>query len=153
MRPRLLALESGSTVIGGRVEKRATIVALSMGGIDQRSIALFTSTHLTTVRRWVCRIEEGNPLTDMNRHGRPCRISEACRLMTISVYCQHTPPLPGVHRWSLRDAQRFFLVITDFGEGYGTLPTMLKSKDCAANYHDIGIHLAIQQDSANHHVF
>lgn len=108
MRPRLFAAESDSTLIEKRLEQRATIVALSMGGIDQRSIAWFTSTHLATVRRWVCRIEEGNPLSDRKRRGRPRRISEASRIMTIAVYCQHTPPLPGVHRWSLRDAQIFF---------------------------------------------
>lgn len=108
MRPRVFALDSRTTLIEGRLEQRTTIVALSVGGIDRRSIALFTSTHLTTVRRWVCRIEEGNPLSDVKRCGRPRRISEASRLMTIAVYCQHTPPLPGVHRWSLRDAQRFF---------------------------------------------
>ena len=28
--------------------------------------------------------------------------------MTIAVYCQHSPPLPGIHLWSLRDAQRYF---------------------------------------------
>jgi len=108
MRPRVFALDSRTTLIEGRLEQRTTIVALSVGGIDRRSIALFTSTHLTTVRRWVCRIEEGNPLSDVKRCGRPRRISEASRLMTIAVYCQHTPPLPVVHRWSLRDAQRFF---------------------------------------------
>jgi transposase len=108
MRPGLLASESGSTLIEGRLEQRATFIALSIGGIDHRTIALFTSTHLTTVRRWVCRIEEGNPLSDEKRCGRPRRISEASRITTIAVYCQHTPPLPGVHRWSLRDAQRFF---------------------------------------------
>ena len=67
MRPRLFVLESSSTFIVGRLEQRATIVALSIGGIDRRSIALFTSTHVTTVRRWVCRIEEGNPLGDLKR--------------------------------------------------------------------------------------
>ena len=108
MRPRLFALDSGTHLIQGRLEQRATIVALGMGGIHPRSIALFTSTHLTTVRRWVCRIEEGNPLSDGKRCGRPRRISEASRITTIAVYCQRTPPLPGVHRWSLRDAQRFF---------------------------------------------
>jgi transposase len=108
MRPRLFASESSSPLIEGRLEQRATIIALSMGGIDHRRIALFTSTHLTTVRRWVCRIEEGNPLSDEKRCGRPRRISEASRITTIAVYCQRTPPLPGVHRWSLRDAQQFF---------------------------------------------
>jgi len=28
--------------------------------------------------------------------------------MTIAVYCQQSPPLPGVHTWSLRDAERYF---------------------------------------------
>ena len=56
----------------------------------------------------VCRVEEGKPLTDIQRSGRPRRFSEAARLMTIAVYCQHSPPLPGIHLWSLRDAQRYF---------------------------------------------
>jgi hypothetical protein len=30
------------------------------------------------------------------------------RLKTIAVYCRQSPPLPGVHRWSLRDAQGYF---------------------------------------------
>jgi transposase len=92
----------------GRTRQRATIAALSIGGIDHRSIAIFTATHLKTVRRWVCRVEEGKPLSDAQRCGRPRRFSEAARLMTIAVYCQQAPPLPGVHRWSLRDAQRYF---------------------------------------------
>jgi transposase len=97
-----------STLFKGRFEQRATIVALRMGGADCRSIALFASIHLTTVHRWVCRVEEGRPLDDMKRSGRPRRISEASRITTIAVYCQHTPPLPGVYRWSLRDAHSFF---------------------------------------------
>jgi transposase len=84
------------------------VVALSLGGIDRHSIAIFTATHPKTVYRWVCRVEEGRPLRDAERCGRPRRFSEASRLMTIAIYCQRTPPLPGVHRWSLRDAQRYF---------------------------------------------
>lgn len=95
-------------LIGGRAWQRAAIVALSIGGTDYRSIAIFIDTHLKTVRRWVCRVEEGKPLTDIQRCGRPRRFSEAARLMTIAVYCQQTPPLPGIHRWSLSDAQRYF---------------------------------------------
>jgi transposase len=112
MKPRLLSLQDPLNTplrlrfIGERVRQRATIIVLSMGGIDPRSIAIFTSTHTKTVRRWVCRIEEGKPLSDKKRSGRPRRFSEAARLMAIAVYCQHTPPLPGVHRWSLRDAER-----------------------------------------------
>lgn len=91
-----------------RVQKRAAIVALSRGGVDSRSIAIFTATDPKTVIRWVCRVKEGALLTDLPRCGRPRRFSEAARLMTIAVYCQHAPPLPGVHVWSLRDAQRYF---------------------------------------------
>lgn len=108
MKPRLFALLPESIPIEGRLKQRAAIVALHMGGIDCRSIAAFTSTHLRTVHRWLCRVEEGNPLSDMKRCGRPRRICEASRIATIAVYCQHTPPLPGVYRWSLNDAQKFF---------------------------------------------
>ena len=101
-------LLSDRPLIKGRVRQRATIAALSMRGVDNRSIAIFTATHPKTVRRWMCRVEEGKPLTDVQRFGRPRRFSEAARLMTIAIYCQHTPPLPGVRLWSLRDAQRYF---------------------------------------------
>jgi hypothetical protein len=95
-------------LIGGRAWQRAAIAALSIGGIDHRNIAIFIDIHLKTVRRWVCRVQEGKPLTDIQRCGRPRRFSEAARLMTIAIYCQQTPPLPGIHRWSLSDAQRYF---------------------------------------------
>jgi len=91
-----------------RLQQRATIAALNQANIDNRSIAIFTETHPKTVFRWVCRIEEGKPLTDAKRSGRPRHFSESARLMTIAVYCQHSPPLPGVHQWSLRDAQAYF---------------------------------------------
>jgi transposase len=84
------------------------MVALSMEGIDYRAIAAFAQSHKRTVHRWVCRIEEGNLFTDLPRSGRPRTFSEAARLRTIAVYCQHAPPLPGVHLWSLRDAERYF---------------------------------------------
>ncbi len=107
MKHKLLSIPK-HPLIRGRLRQRATIAALSMGGVDDRSIAIFTATHPKTVRRWVCRVEEGKPLTDVQRCGRPRRFSEAARLMTIAVYCQHSPPLPGIHLWSLRDAQRYF---------------------------------------------
>jgi transposase len=91
-----------------KIRHRATMVSLSMKGIDYRTIAIFTQTHQRTVQRWVCRIEEGKTLTDLPRSGRPRNYSEASRLATIAVYCQHTPPLPGVHLWSLRNAQDYF---------------------------------------------
>lgn len=107
MKHKLLSIPKGP-LIKERVRQRAIIAALSMEGIDNRSIAIFTATHPKTVLRWVCRIEEGKPLADVRRCGRPRCFSEASRLMTIAVYCQHSPPLPGIHLWSLRDAQRYF---------------------------------------------
>jgi len=109
MKPRLLSVvDSNRSAVQGRLQRRAMVVALSLGGIDRRSIAIFLTMHPKTVQRWVCRVEEGRPLQDAKRCGRPRRFSDAARLMTIAVYCRHTPPLPGVHRWSMRDAQKYF---------------------------------------------
>lgn len=91
-----------------RVEQRAAIAALSKGGFKSGIISIFTETHPETARRWICRVENGETLTDLPRCGRPRTFSEAARLMTIAVYCQQAPPLPGLYRWSLRDAQRYF---------------------------------------------
>jgi len=84
------------------------MAALSLAGIDHSTIALFTETHPRTVNRWVCRVEEAGLFTDSLRSGRPRTFSEAQRLTTIAVYCQHAPPLPGIHMWSLRNAQSYF---------------------------------------------
>jgi len=90
-----------------RVTLRAAVVTLHMAGITARTASVFTETHTRTVHRWVFRAQEGHPLTDMPRCGRPRLFSESTRLKTIAVYCQKCPPLPGVYRWSLRDAQRY----------------------------------------------
>lgn len=37
--------------------------------------------------------------------------------MTIAVYCQKCPPLPGVFRWSLRDAHRYFKEHPEYVDG------------------------------------
>jgi transposase len=91
-----------------RVEQRAAIVALSKGNFKPGVISIFTDTHPSTARRWICRVEEGKTLIDLPRCGRPRTFSEGARLMTIAVYCQQAPPLPGLHLWSLRDAERYF---------------------------------------------
>jgi transposase len=92
-----------------KIQLRASIVALSLEGLGPRSVAVLTQTHPSTVQRWVARVtQEGGLLTDLARSGRPPSFSEAARLRTIAVYCQQTPPLPGVHRWSLRDAEAYF---------------------------------------------
>ncbi len=97
----------GRALIQQKVKHRASIVTLSMKGIDQQTIAFFAQTHQRTVHRWVCRIEKGGLLVDLARSGRPRKFLEAERLTTIAVYCQHAPPLAGVHMWSLRDAERY----------------------------------------------
>ena len=96
------------SLIKGKVWQRAAIAALGIGGMDQRSIAIFTDTHPKTVHRWICRVEEGKTITDLQRCGRPRRIHEAARLRTIAVYCQKRPSFPGLFRWSLSDAQMYF---------------------------------------------
>jgi len=99
---------AGRVLMEQKIELRAFMAALSIEGIAPRTIAVLTQTHQTTVRRWACRIKEGGLLTDLPRSGRPRTFSQAARLMTIAVYCQQNPPLPGIHTWSLRDAQRHF---------------------------------------------
>jgi transposase len=91
-----------------RLSLRAAVVSLHLAGISACIAAVFTELHIRTVRRWVFRTQQGHPLTDLPRSGRPRIFSESMRLMTIAVYCQQSPPLPGVHRWSLRDAEGYF---------------------------------------------
>lgn len=91
-----------------RITLRAAVVTLHIAGITARTAAIFTETHVRTVQRWVFRAQQGHPLTDMPRCGRPRLFSQSARLMTIAVYCQKCPPLPGIYRWSLRDAHRYF---------------------------------------------
>ena len=91
-----------------RIRYRWAIAALNRAGIPNAIISAFTQTHPSTVHRWICRVQEGHVITDLPRCGRSRSYGEASRLMTIAVYCQQAPPLPGVHRWSLRDAERHF---------------------------------------------
>lgn len=123
MKSKLPFTPAGSS-ISERTQQREVIIALSMAGIDNRTISVFTETHPKTVHRWVCRIEEGKPPTDIQRKGRPPKFSEATRLTTIAVYCQHSPPLPGVHRWSLRDAEKYFKEHPDSIGGKISRPTI-----------------------------
>ena len=104
------SLEVGAVLSGiqHRVSLRAAVVSLQMAGITPRTASVFTETHIRTVQRWVFRAQQGHPLSDKPRSGRPRSFSESVRLRTIAVYCQQCPPLPGVHRWSLRDAQLYF---------------------------------------------
>lgn len=91
-----------------RVDTRTVVAALHMAEVNARTISFFAQVHPKTVQRWICRVEEGKPLSDLPRSGRPRIFGEAARLTTIAVYCQQAPPLPGVHRWSLRSAENHF---------------------------------------------
>lgn len=114
MRDKLPALiESDPTPVKAallppRIRYRWAIAALNMAGIPHRIITAFTQAHASTVHRWIGRLEEGHAITDLPRSGRPRTYGEASRLTTLAVYCQQAPPLPGVHHWSLRDAERHF---------------------------------------------
>jgi len=76
MKHRLLPIPE-RPLLKDRLQQRATIAALNLANIDNRSIAIFTETHPKTVFRWVCRVEKGKPLTDIKRSGRPRRFSES----------------------------------------------------------------------------
>lgn len=90
-----------------RIWRRVEIATLHHAAIHPHRIAWFTDSHQRTVSRWVVRIEEGEPITDRARSGRPLLFSEEARLKTIAFFCQ-TPALPGCARWTLRDAERHF---------------------------------------------
>lgn len=94
--------------LGSRIEQRAAIVALARGNFKPGAISFFTETSPATVRKWINRAKGGDTLIDFPRSGRPRDFTEDIRLMTIAIYCQKAPPLPGMHLWSLRDAQRYF---------------------------------------------
>lgn len=103
-----LKRHSPSLPMGERLQKRVAIVALDTEKVAHRSIAIFTATHPKTVRRWVKRFHNADSLLEIQRSGRPRHYAEAARLTVIAVYCQQKPPLPGVMKWSLRDAQKYF---------------------------------------------
>jgi len=105
--PDSIAACAGRVWLEQKIQRRAFMAALSIEGVDPRTIAVITQTDRATVSRWVCRVEDGDLLTDRTRSGRPRKFSEAARLTTIAIYCQQSPPLPGVHTWSLRDAHQY----------------------------------------------
>ena len=98
----------GGSALPERLRQRVIILALSREGVGQSTIAMFTAIHPKTVQRWARRLQNDCILCDARRSGRPRLYSEKARLKAIAVYCQQTPPLPGVHQWSLRDASAYF---------------------------------------------
>lgn len=89
-----------------RIQKHTQIVWLNHSGISKKIIAWLVSASHTTITRWCQRLETNPDGRDHHRSGRPPRITEAMQIKTVAVYCQ-TQPLPGVGRFSLRDAAQY----------------------------------------------
>ena len=86
--------------------QRSQMVALHGSGIRLRMISWFLNRHRTTVRRWILRAENHEPLQDRKRNGRPAVYSQETKLKTIAFYCQ-VSPLPGFGSWSSRWAAKY----------------------------------------------
>ncbi|UCE08221.1 MAG: IS630 family transposase, partial [bacterium] len=107
-----------------RIQQHAQIALLDQIGLSISSVAAFVNRHITTVKRWIRRFKEANQLKDRTRSGRPPLYSEVVRLKTIAFYCQ-TAPLPGLSRFSLRDAQEY-------------IKTRPQIQGCSMSYSTIG---------------
>jgi len=89
-----------------RIEKRYQMAVLNHCGVSSQIIAWFVDRHITTVRKWISRSENGDDLCDQKRSGRPPVYNEKTELKTIAFYCQ-VSPLPGCNIWSLRWAENY----------------------------------------------
>ena len=58
------------------IEERGQIVALSQAEVSQNEIAVFINRHISTVRKWIKRINMACDLKDRHRNGRPMIFSE-----------------------------------------------------------------------------
>ncbi len=74
-------------------------------GIPASRISRLTDRHVSTVHRWISRIETKN-LSDKKRSGRPPVFTQETRLKIIGFYCQANP-LPGCSRWTLTWAANY----------------------------------------------
>ena len=89
-----------------RIEKRYQMAVLNHCGVSSQIIAWFVNRHITTVRKWISRSENGDDLCDQKRSARPPVYTEKIELKTIAFYCQISP-LPGCNTWSLRWAENY----------------------------------------------
>ncbi len=72
---------------------------LHKAGIPASLISWFINRDVSTVQRWIPRVEK-NIFNDMKRSGRPPIFSREMQLKTIGFYCQQ-PPAPGCSHWTL----------------------------------------------------
>ncbi len=92
-------------MINRRHIERIHIMSLHKKGIPASCISWFIDRHISTVRRWISRVETSN-LSDKKRSGRPPVFSQQMQLKTIGFYCQANP-LPGCSRWTLTWAANY----------------------------------------------
>lgn len=95
-----------NTAQSKRIWQRMEIDALCQCNISYRHISWFCSCHLQTVKRWIVRIEFGEPISDHPRNDRPPIFTQDICIRTIAFYCQISS-LAGCSTWSLRWAEKY----------------------------------------------
>ncbi len=71
------------------------------------AISLTVGCHPKTVSRWQNRFRSGHGISDLNRSGRPSKITVDVMQKIVAFYCQ-CHPLPGCTRWSVRWMATYF---------------------------------------------
>jgi transposase len=89
------------------VQCRANIVALCQQGVENAQIALFLGCHIQTVRTWVGRFHNDEPVSDRARPGPRAKFLEETSQRIIAFFCQFKT-LPGYARWTLSTACQYF---------------------------------------------
>ncbi|MCP4703551.1 MAG: IS630 family transposase, partial [candidate division Zixibacteria bacterium] len=72
---------------------------LHKAGIPASRISWYIDRDVSTVQRWIPRVEN-NILDDIRRSGRPPLFTQEMQLKTIGFYCQ-AKPAPGCSHWTL----------------------------------------------------
>lgn len=93
------------------VEERCHMVCLFKAGIALRQISVFIGRHLSTVRKWIERIDaDGDEVfqfQDHSRSGRPAIFTQLIQLKITAFFCQNNP-LPGCNSITLTWAVTYF---------------------------------------------
>ena len=85
-------------VLPGRLEHRKAIVKLHKADVPHSAISRILAVSEKTITRTMKRDPE--KLEDARRSGRRAKYKMPEHTQIISFYC-HTPPLPGLRRWTL----------------------------------------------------
>jgi transposase len=82
-------------------------MALCQHGVENVQIALFLGCHIQTVRTWVGRFHNDEPISDRDRPGPKPKFLEQTSQRIIAFFCQFKT-LPGYARWTLSTACQYF---------------------------------------------